>query len=234
MIDGSHTMANSILTRPPGPHPTPEQLYQARRGPRNAEAERHLAHAALCAECSEEMVRQEAFDHPEEMSSQELDARWENFGPPRTRSTAPVRESVTQAPRLPTVQRFALAAAALLILSMGFGLWNAAQPRPAGPVAGGDTVRGGVSLDAEEFQPVGKLSAPPEEFVFPASAAGGDAPLQVTLYDSHRKHTWTSPPVTGGRVLIPESERRQLRPGVTYYWTVLGNDSASAQTFRIE
>lgn len=224
-------MANSIPTRPPGPHPTPEQLYQARRGPRNAEAERHLAHAAVCAECSEEMLRQEAFDHPEEMSAQEIDARWESFGPPRT---APVREGAAPVPSRPAVQRFALAAAALLILSLGFGLWNAAQPRPAVPVPEEDTVRGGLTLDAEEFQPVGKLSAPPVEFVFPASAAGNDVPLQVTLYDAQRKHSWTSPPVTGGRVWIPESERRQLRPGVTYYWTVLGNDSASAQTFRIE
>src|SRR4051794_6711965 len=56
---GVRAMADSVLpARPPGPHPTPEQLYRARNSPRTAEAERWLAHAGACALCTEELLRQ--------------------------------------------------------------------------------------------------------------------------------------------------------------------------------
>jgi hypothetical protein len=224
-------MDDQIPSSPPGDHPTPEQLYRARRGPRNAEAERHLAHAVLCAECSAELARLEAFDDPEELSPGELDAQWERFGSPRaTRQPENRPERQPERRGRPPFQQFALAAAAVLALSMGFGLWSASQTVPPSTAeVTGDTVRGGEEA-AGTFQPAGVLTAPPAEIVFPAADG---TPLRVTVYDSAREYTWTSPEVTNGRVALPAGEQRKLRPGVDYYWTVLGDETVPAQTFRI-
>ncbi|HVR99219.1 MAG TPA: hypothetical protein VMW27_21545 [Thermoanaerobaculia bacterium] len=205
-------MTDPTLQTPPGPHPTPEQLYRARRGPRDAEAERHLAHAAVCAVCSEELLHMDAFDNPEPLSQERLDAAWDRFG----QAPAPQR-------RRPPFLLVAYAAAALLAVSIGLGLWKAAQP----PID--DGLRGGEATQAAVFRPVGTLAEPPREIVFPRQ---GSAPLQVTVFDAERSYTWTSPAVTDGRVEIPEGERRKLQPGVQYYWTVLGED-VPAQAFSL-
>ena len=178
---------------------------------RDAEAERHLAHAAVCALCSEELLHMEAFDNPEPLAQERLGAAWDRFG----QAPAPRRR--------PPFLWVAYAAAALLAVSIGLGLWRAAQP-PAG-----DGLRGGGESQAAVFQPVGTLAEPPREIVFPRQ---GSTPLQVTVFDAERSYTWTSPAVTDGRVAVPEGERQKLQPGVQYYWTVLGED-VPAQAFSL-
>jgi hypothetical protein len=209
-------MNDPIPAWAPGPHPTPEQLYAARRGPRSEEAERHLAHAAACALCSEELLRQEAFDAPEPMTAREVEAAWARFGePPAVRRRAPWR---FPAP--------ALALAAVLALCVvGLGLWRAAHlPTPD------DVTRSGGQV-AGEWSPEGIVAAPPEEFVFPNP---GGEPRRVTLFDADQHYVWTSPPVAGGRVPFPEAERKRLQPGVEYFWTALGDQgTAPARSFRI-
>lgn len=206
-------MSEPIPARAPGPHPTPEQLYAARRGPRTGEAEQHLAHAAACALCSEELLRQEAFDAPEPMAARDLEAAWARFGAPPA-----VRRSRRQNP--------VLALAAVLALTvLGLGLWRASRPpatddvtRNGGPVAG-------------TWSPEGILAAPPAELVFPDP---GGPPRRVTVYDATQGYVWTSPPAVGGRVPFPEAERKRLAPGVEYFWTVLSDEGTTpARSFRI-
>jgi len=218
-------MTESIPRRPSGPHPTPEELYAARRGPRDAAAERVLAHAFGCARCAEELARQEAFDQPERLRAGEIEAAWQRFraaGSPLAPAAAP-----RAARRTPL---FALAAA-LLVCALGLGLWLV-RPRPAAL----DVERSdGTAEDFEEFsvdrQPAGTLAAPPAAFVFSSSAG---EPRRVKVFDETQSYTWTSAPTTGGRVVFPESERRRLRPGVQYFWLVLGGaEPDAARSFRI-
>jgi hypothetical protein len=204
-------MTDRIPARSPGPHPAPEQLYAARRGPRTAEAERILAHAALCAACSEELARQEAFDSPEPVSPRALEEAWSRFG-----RSAPARRPSRAGP--------ALALAATLAAAAGLGIWLSRPPVP-------EDVTRGAGETAGAWQPGGDLDAPPAAFVFPAPDG---APRRVTVFDAGRSYSWTSPPAAGGRIAFPEAERRKLRPGVEYYWTVVGEEAGEeARSFRI-
>ena len=204
-------MNDPIPLRAPGPHPTPEQLYAASRGPRTAEAERWLDHAAVCAVCSEEILRQEAFDAPEPMSAHDIETAWARFGGPPAVRHPQQRNPV-----------FALAAV-LALCVLGLGFWVALQPpSPDDVVRGDDPVAG-------TWSPEGIVDAPPAELVFPDP--GGEA-RRITVYDAAQSYVWTSPPAVGGKVVFPESERKKLQPGVEYYWTVVGEEGA-ARSFRI-
>jgi hypothetical protein len=206
-------MTDRIPARSPGPHPTPDQLYAARRGPRTAEAERHLAHAALCAVCSEELARQEAFDDPEPVSPRALEEAWDRFG----RSAPAIRRPSRTGPALALAATLAAAAA-------GLGIWLNRAPVPE------DVTRNGGET-AGAWQPSGALAAPPADFVFPAPDG---APRRVMVFDGERSYSWTSPPAAGGRIAFPETERRKLRPGVEYFWTVVEDESGeAARSFRI-
>jgi hypothetical protein len=206
-------MTERIPARSPGPHPTPEQLYTARRGPRTTEAERHLAHAALCAVCSEEMLRQEAFDEPEPVSRGKLEEEWARFG-----RGIPTRRPSRTGPALAL-------AATLAACAAGLGMWMTNRaPVPE------DVTRGGEEETAGAWQPTGTLDAPPADFVFPPS---NGAPRRVMVFDGERSYSWTSPPATSGRIAFPEAERRKLRPGIEYFWTVVGNGDQAARSFRI-
>jgi hypothetical protein len=210
-------MTASIPRYPAGPHPTPEELYAARRGPRDAMAERILAHAFGCASCSEELARQEAFDQPERLRAGALEAAWQRFGAAEPLAARTVRSAARRTPVLAL-------AAALMICALGLGLWMARQrPRAL------DVERGGEV--AADQQPAGTLAAPPEAFVF-SSPAG--EPRRVKVFDETQSYTWTSPPTIGGRIAFPKLERQRLRPGVKYYWMVLdGEEQSAAQSFRI-
>lgn len=204
-------MNDPIPARAPGPHPTPEQLYAARREPRTAEAERWLDHAAVCAVCSEEILRQEAFDAPEPMSAHDIETAWSRFGGP-------------PAVRRPQQRNPVLALAAVLALCvLGLGLWVAVRPPSPDDVTRGDDPVAGV------WSPAGIVEAPPGEFVFPDP--GGEA-RHITVYDATQSYVWTSPPAVGGKVAYPEQEKQKLRPGVEYFWTVVGEEGA-ARRFRI-
>ena len=206
-------MNDPIPARAPGPHPTPEQLYAARRGPRTAEAERWLDHAAVCAVCSEEILRQEAFDAPEPMAARDIQAAWARFGGPPAVHRPPQRSPV-------------LALAAVLALCvLGLGLWVALRPAVQPP---DDVTRSGGPV-AGTWRPEGSVEAPPAEFVFPDP--GGEA-RRITVYDAVQSYVWTSPPAVDGKVAFPEEERKKLRPGVEYFWTVVGEEGA-ARSFRI-
>lgn len=231
-------MAEPILPdRPPGPHPTPEQLYRARRGPRTSEAERWLAHAAACAVCTEELLRQEAFDAPDAVPPRHLDAAWERFGKTAgsREEDSPLAEVIPIAPIAPpgtasrtAVRRLpwatALAAAGITAV-VGLGVWTSTRAPQASHLA----LRGGAAA-AGDRQPSGLLDAPPTEIVFPAS--GGDA-KRVLMFDESHKYIWTSPPTTNGRVPFPAHERQRLRKGVEYFWTVVGEEGNGAPSFRL-
>jgi hypothetical protein len=208
-------MSPSIPPRPVGHHPTPEQLYDARHGPRDAESERILLHAAGCGPCSEEMVRQQAFDRPEPLSTAAVETAWERFG----RSPA-ARPTVRRAPALAL-------AAALAAGAVGLAIWGTLTRPVAEHVE-----RGGVETDVG-WQPTGVLAAPPDTFVFPA--ADGE-PRRIRVFDAVQRYTWTSAPTQGTRVPFPAAERRRLQPGVEYYWTVLGGPDqgqAATRSFRL-
>lgn len=206
-------MTDLVQLRQAGPHPTAEQLYRARRGPRAAEAERVLLHAAACALCSAEMARQEAYDAPEALPPAAVEAAWERFG----------REPEIRRPadRTPTLAL----AATLAICALGLGVWMA-ERRPETA----DVERGAPATTAG-WEPSGILNSPPAAFTFPAPAG---EPRRIRVFDAAQSYTWTSEPATGGRIAFPETERRRLRAGVEYFWTLLdGPEGAAARSFRI-
>jgi hypothetical protein len=242
MTDDTHDSLRASLRikQPPGSHPTPEQLYRARRGPRTSEAERWLAHAAACALCTEEILRQEAFDAPQPVAPDRLTEIWHRFNKAPQPSRAPLPplapvipirlSSIAQPPGRPAaVSRFGLAgwglAAALATGVVGLGLWHHA---PAPPQA--SPLRGAAELPGT-WQPSGLLDAPPTEILFPASPGG--EPRHVTMCDDLQTYSWTSPPAAGGRVAFPEAERKKLRPDRSYFWTVVEEENAVAQKFRL-
>jgi hypothetical protein len=208
-------MTDPIPPRPLGPHPTPEQLYAARHG-QDEESRSILRHAAGCALCSLEIARQEAFDGPQALPTGQVEAAWERFG--REPEARAPRRSLRQAPLLAL-------AATLTACVLGLGIWNAQRnPKP-------EDVERGAPATAVDWQPSGTLDAPPAEIVFPNPQ--GD-PRRVRVFDAAQDYTWTSEPTTDGRVPFPEAERRRLRPGVEYFWTVLdGGDGEAARSFRI-
>lgn len=204
-------MTDPIPPRPSGPHPTPEQLYLA-RSREDDESRRILRHAAGCAQCSVELARLEAFDAPEALPEGAVEAAWERFG----------GEPQSRAPRRPPVLALAATLAACIV---GLGLWMTTQaPREA-------DVERGAPVTAADWQPSGVLDAPPAAFTFPAPESGT---RRVRVFDAGQAYTWTSPPTEEGRVAFPETERRRLRAGVEYFWTVLGGeDTGPARSFRI-
>jgi hypothetical protein len=208
-------MTDLIPQRPPGPHPTPDEIYRARCSPEDAASARILRHAAGCALCSLEMARQEAFDQPEPLPVGALDAAWERFG----------QEDQTEPAARRSVRRplsFLALAATLTLCLLGLSLltvrYSSLQKE--------SVVRGGEETTAG-WKPAGKLSAPPAELVF--SDPGGK-PRRVKVFDATQSYVWTSPPAPGGRVAFPEEERRHLRPGVEYFWTVLDDDGEKGAT----
>ncbi len=238
-------MTDPTPCRPPGPHPSAEELYrarqEARQGPRSAETEAVLAHAMACAACSEELLRQEAFDQPQPLSAAKLTGEWERFQQALQREAAapdapalrPAARQVVPFRRRPLLRRPAFAlAAALAAVVLGLAVWVALQPGPGSQgLDPEDELRGGKPATGE-FSPAGTLDAPPAEFVFPAPDA---LPRRVLLFDPAGTYRWTSEPAAGGRVSLPESERQQLHPGVEYFWTVLADDGGSpAQSFEIQ
>ncbi|MBW8874132.1 MAG: hypothetical protein JF614_04150 [Acidobacteria bacterium] len=211
-------MTEPIPLRAYGPHPTPEEIYGARNNPGGPGAERVLRHAAGCARCSEEMARQEAFDQPAPMPAAALTAAWERFG--RGEPAAAVRRPARWTPV------YALAATLVFCL-LGLGIWIAEQGR-----RDSDVERGSAEVTAG-WAPTGIVAAPPAAFTFPAP---GDGPRRVKVFDTQQTYVWTSEPAFGGRVVFPEAERRRLKPGVEYFWTVVGDagEGGAAPSFRIK
>lgn len=220
-------MIDRLPSAPSGPHLAPDELYRAQNEPRSPRGEAVLAHAALCATCSEELLRQEAFDHPEPLTERKLEEAWARF---QRGGTAPS----SAAPRRwrPALMLAATLAAAVL----GLSLWRfRAQPATPVPIAGPavETTRGGTE-PALAWTPNGTIAAPPNEFVF---APDGDTLLRVTVFDEKRSYSWTSESSATGHVPFPREERAKLRPGVDYYWTVLTEQATpsdeTARNFRI-
>lgn len=232
-------MTDPTPRRPSGPHPSAEELYRASQGPRGADAEWVLAHAATCAACSEELLRLEAFDRPQPLPAAKLEAEWERF---RQAVETPVAETPTaetltwRAPRVePRRRRFleppVLAlAATLAACALGLALWWTARPEVTPAPTQEDTLRGGQA-EEDDFSPSGTLAVPPEKFLFPAEDG---APRRVLLFEANGSHRWTSQPTVGGEVQFPEEERAKLQPGVQYLWTVLDGPTTIASSFRIE
>jgi len=214
-------MTEPIPPRASGPHPTPGELYLARHAPGDPASERWLRHAAGCAQCSEEIARQEAFDQPEPMPAAALDAAWQRFGRARPAAAPVLRRQSRWTPALAL-------AAALTACVLGLGIWMVQR----GP-AESDVERGGGQEVTVKGSPSGLLKAPPAEFIF---SGPGDEPLRVKVSDTAQSYTWTSEPTFTGRVAFPQAEQRRLRPGVEYFWTVLGGaaDGRTTQSFKIE
>jgi len=236
----------TIPRRPPGPHPTPEQLYLARRGPRNAEAERWLAHAAACAACTEELLLLEAFDQPDAVSPGRLADAWERLADTAARpqeqplaAVIPINPNVSTAPPVPNLTRpgrtrlrrapWIASLAASLAAVAGLSVWISTHPSASHFAAPPPAVRGS-SGQAGSWLRAGLLNAPPNEIVFPA--APGEA-QRVTVFDADGSYLWTSPPTFDGKVLFPTSERLRLRKGVDYYWTVIGQEDMEARRFKL-
>ncbi len=216
-------MTEPIPLRPSGPHPAPEELYLARHAPGDPASERLLRHAAGCAQCSEELARQEAFDQPEPLPAAALDAAWHAW-----RNSGRVKPAQAPVLRRPSRWSPALALAAVLTACvLGLGIWIVQRN-----LQEADVERGGQET-AVTWSPSGVLKAPPAEFSLPGP---NDKPRRVKVFDAAQSYTWTSEPTVTGRVVFPPEEQRRLRPGVEYFWTVLGGpeEGTATPSFKIE
>lgn len=208
-----------IPARPPGPHPTPEELYAAHFAPETAESDAVLAHAAVCARCSEELLRLEAWSTPEPVPAARVEAAWSRFGAP------PARRSGSFSRSRPLMAL----AAGLAATVVGLGFWAVQNRSPvSAPPAPVDVVRGGPEAQGV-WLPTGPLAEAPTEIVFPA----GTEPQRVLVYDGG-SYRWTSEPTTEGRVVFPEEERKKLKLGVEYFWTLFGQESVAARSFTVK
>ena len=216
-------MTEPIPLRASGPHPTPAELYHARRHtPGDPGAERLLRHAAGCAQCSAEMARQEAFDQPQPLPAAALDAAWQRFG-----KGEPAAAVVTRRHRRWT-PAFALAAT-LTVCVLGLGIWILQRGHQEA-----DVERGGPPAPVTAgWSPTGLLKAPPAAFSF---SGPGNGPQRVKVFDAEQSYEWTSEPTFAGRVAFPPPQQRRLKPGVQYFWTVVGEagEGTATQSFRIE
>jgi hypothetical protein len=217
-------MTEPIPLRASGPHPTPDELYLARKAPGDPASQPVLRHAAGCALCSAELARQEAFDQPEPLPAAALDAAWQRFsrGEP---AAAPVLR------RRPARWTPALALAATLTACvLGLGIWTMQRGHQESDALRGG---GGEAAVTAGWSPSGLLKAPPAAFIF---SAPGNEPRRVKVFDAAQSYEWTSEPTFTGRVAFPPQEQRRLKPGVEYLWTVVGGtgEGAPAQSFRIE
>ncbi len=255
-----------IPPRPTGPHPTAEQLYLAvaaeRSGACSPADEEVFAHAASCADCSAEIAHLEAFEQPEPVASDALDAAWQRFrhranpgaadsgsgrgqapSPPRQATIVPFPTPTSRRPLAgPSPWRYTgWAAAAMLVvgLSLGFFLGTSSvqtggpQPGSIAEPAGADVQRGGTS------------PSPSAEDLSPTGrldrapteirfANPDHEPKRVLLFATDPPYQWQSPETTAERIEIPATERAKLKPGVDYFWSVLDAEGESAaQTFRL-
>lgn len=163
-----------IPPRPTGPHPTAEQLYLAvaaeRSGACSPADEEVFAHAASCANCSAEIAHLEAFERPEPVALQTLDAAWQRFRhranpgaadsgsgraqsppPPRQATIVPFPKPASRPVAGPSPWRHTgWAAAAMLVvgLSLGFFLGTSTvqtiTPIPVAPGTPGKAPGGPV------------------------------------------------------------------------------------------
>ena len=204
---------------PPSPHPSSEELYRARTADDQG-ARLTKLHAALCAECIEELAHLERFDRPD-VPRREAEAAWPRFGGPSERSGQRAGGLALFRPR---ARRALLAAAAVIALLAAASVWLARRPAAdLGPLRGpSDSVR--------LVSPEGVLPEAPRKFVF----SGVQGPARVIVFDAARDYSWTSDPVESGRVDFPEEESRRLQPGVEYSWTVLAEGiEAPVRSFRL-
>lgn len=259
-----------IPPRPTGPHPTAEQLYLAaaaeRSGAWTPADEQVFAHVASCAVCSAEIAHLDAFEQPEPVAAGALDEAWRRFrdhrpNPVAAPRSAPATTTATivpfPGPARPAAavrpwRRAAWAAAAMLVLGLGFGFFlgtstvqtfdpapgAAASPSPALPPAGPaepglDGTRGGPppAAGSGEVAPTGPLDRVPSEIRF---ANPGHEPKRILLFATDPPYQWQSPETTAERIEIPADERAKLKPGVDYFWSVLDAEGESAaQSFRL-
>jgi len=217
-------MIPPIPLRASGPHPTPDELYRARQTPSDPTSERMLRHAAGCAQCSVEMARQEAFDQPERLPAAALDAAWQRFnrGEPAAAAPVIVRRHTRWTPALAL-------AATLTACVLGLGIWMVQRGRHDADVERGG---GQQAMETAGWSPSGLLGAPPAAFKF---STAGDGPRRVKVFDAPQSYTWTSEPSFASRVLFPAEEQRRLKPGVEYFWTVVGGsgEGTATRSFRI-
>jgi hypothetical protein len=196
-----------IPRSPRGPHPSPEALFSARRDPESDAGRAALDHAATCADCSEELVHAEAFLRKPGGGASK--AAWERFraGAGTSRAAA--------------VPAWALALAAAAVLAIGLPLL---LRRPAADVERGE------SSAATLVSPRGSVSEPPRTFAFRVPSG---RTARVMVFDSDRTYEWTSSP-SGGTVVFPDPERKRLKSGRDYFWTLVGTEgSAPVARFRI-
>ncbi|MGH9442084.1 MAG: hypothetical protein ACRD16_07390 [Thermoanaerobaculia bacterium] len=207
---------------PPEPkvHPSPEELLEATRDGATREGadvsarQAILRHAAACATCSAETLHLAAFREPAPLSPGRAAAAWRNFGKLKTDDRHRRRR----------LSAWTLAFAAVIVGAIAIvPFLQRLRPPDRERGAGGEAVL---------LSPAGPLSAPPVEFVFQNASS---RTVRVTVFDSGRNFDWTSAPTSAGRVVFPESERRLLKSGRQYFWTLIGSGEAGpVASFRIE
>ena len=214
--------------------PTPQCIPPERTGEPLSERERE--HVAECPRCEAELALWNSFETaPSTGATEEADVAWvverlrTRFAPaPRVIRPAPGRFTMrTVRPVL------AIAAAALLIVSVGYLALDPSPRIRSGPMQNG-VYR---SLTLRLIEPIGDLAEPPREFSWLAIPDAVDYDVQVLEID--RTVLWRTSS-TSTRVVLPRELVAQLVPGKTVLWNVTARSATGAaiassdtQRFRV-
>lgn len=214
--------------------PPPTAFLEAERNRAGREATEKLeAHLARCPACAAERDLAGAFDGGPSRQ-EDLDfvvARLERMHPAPASSTAPGVEetggrSSTVVPlRRPERRRglpaaWRLAAAAAVVLAVGWVLMRDTPPELPGGAGPGGEVRG---AEIELLSPVGDLESLPGELRWAAHSSA--TTYRVRLFTVQGDSLWEAT-VPGSSTPIPEEIGRRIHRAVVYSWEVeaLDND----------
>ena len=195
-----------------------------------------LAHAGACAACAAELELAGAFDASprSRAEAEEIAALTAVLEAKRALPAPPMARVIPMRPRpaAPAEQRWTgwtrLAAAALLVLSVGFALrWSGARLAPElpdGPVT--DTVRSGELLLEE---PSGEIEKRPAEFSW--RAVSGASGYRIELRDVAGDVVLTADSQVPA-LSLAQADAARLESHVLYSWTVVARDAAGRELAR--
>ena len=201
--------------------PTPSCILFDRLGGDLTATERE--HVAGCARCQTELTLFAELNDPAPAAGEGAAVQWVVAELRRRRSHASADARSGSAGwrflRLPGL--LAAAAAAALVLSVGYVTWDREPPVGDLRDAGG----GYRTLQLQALAPIGDVRAAPRDLEW--SPADGAASYDVVVLEVDRTVLWQGASTTA-RVSLPEPVVARFEPGKTILWEVTARNRAGA------
>jgi hypothetical protein len=187
-------------------------------------------HVARCPRCEAEAALFAAADRPAETERESDDVQW-IASELRRRTVTPSKVKVFPA-RTSRWGLSSLAAAAVLLMVVGIGVWSGKREPSLSQPSGGELYR---SARLAAIAPVGDLQAPPAELRW--ASLPGATNYDVTVREVDHTLLWSAE-TSASHVQLPQSVLARIVPGKTLVWEVTARRggeavaSSGAQPFR--